>query len=202
MHAVYPAGVGRPQLSEPGSWNDWDGSVCSSARLDDRPYQASRRWSFAFDCAGLDVAVATRVFTVADPVATGWAAGARAVGGWEGLLTDLPRRRVVVGSGTSVDFCVTSDALIVPGSMGRATAGWFPLSVGETNPSNPGRAMCVVSVNAIATPRMAQTVMTTRPTQSKTAARRPVSSLNTGLVMDNDSAVPITPRPDMRRRSC
>ena len=105
----------------------------------------------------------------------------------DGLLTMLAR--VVAGS---VARCVASEPLTVPGSVGSVTSGWLPLSVGETNPSNPGRAMRVVSVNAIAAPRMTETVMTARPSHNRTVARRPVSSVKTGLVTDIARQSPVT----------
>jgi hypothetical protein len=104
------------------------------------------------------------------------------------LCSDLARG-VAVSSKTAVGTSVASTGsgvVVIP------TSGWLPLSVGETNPSNPGRAMCVVSVKAIAAPRMTEIVTTTRPSHSRTVARRPVSSVNTGLVKDMARQSPVT----------
>lgn len=99
-------------------------------------------------------------------------------------------RGVAVSSGTSVAGSVAS--VFGPGVAGIATSGWLPLRVGETKPPNPGRAMWVVSVKAIAAPTMTETVTTSRPSHSRTVVRRRVSSVNTGSVIDMARQSPVT----------
>jgi hypothetical protein len=142
------------------------------------PLRGVAAWEFRGPAVGLLAADETP----ADPVAVAESVALdRPAVGRDELLADMVSWKVVVGE-TSVGRFATSEPSIVPGSVGSATLGRLSLSVGETNPSNPGRAICVVSVNPIATQRMRQIATTTFATQSMTAARRPVSSLKTGLV--------------------
>ena len=115
------------------------------------------------------------------------------------LCSDLARG-VAVSSKTVGGRSVAS-----PGSglVGTPTSGWLPLRVGETNPSNPGRAMCVVSVKAIAAPRMTEIVTTTRPSHSRNSRPPPGVVGEHGLGHRHGSTVPRNcPRPPTGRRSC
>jgi hypothetical protein len=142
---------------------------------------------FAVRCAEV-VAGAGRFVAVVELLLTRRPAMATAVERCEELLADLAR---AVAVSLETRFGV-SEAWTVPGSVGCATSGWLPLSVGPTTPSNPGRAMWVVNVNARAPARTTHAATTTLPTQSRTTARLPVSSLKTGLVTDTARQSPVT----------
>lgn len=197
-----PLPPGLSRMAQGTGFLLWPGGVgWSVGRTLRRALPGDAAWAFrgfAVLCAEV-AAGAGRFIAPVELLLTRLPAMATAVERCEELLADLAR---AVAVSLETGFGV-SEAWSVSGSVGNATSGWLPLSVGRTTPSNPGRAMWVVNVNARAPARTTHAATTTLPTQSRTTARLPVSSLKTGLVTDTARQFPrYCPRPNTGPRSC